>query len=85
MVEVIPGKIPPVPLSGYCGKPSMRKSDNYVSRLNIFAISRGPGNPDLGPNFDSRPYTCPNFQLFLGKSWRFFTILKIRVLARTHV
>ena len=35
--------------------------------------------------FESRPYTCPNFQTFLGKSWRFFTKMKIRVLARTRL
>ena len=35
--------------------------------------------------FDSPPYTCPNFHLFLGKSWRFFTVLKIRVLVRTRL
>ena len=35
--------------------------------------------------FESPPYTCPNFQTFLGKSWRFFTVLKIRVLARTRL
>ena len=39
------------------------------------------GGPKSGPF----SYTCPNYQMFLGKSPAFFKILKNRLLSRTRV
>ena len=38
-----------------------------------------------GPKSAPFSYTCPNYQMFLGKSPAFFKILKNRLLSRTRV
>ena len=51
---------------------------------NIFIFPEGR-NLGLGPKSAAFSYTCPNFQLFLGKSPAFLTILGNRLLSRTRV
>ena len=53
--------------------------------IKIILDFRRARNPVLGPKSAPFSYTCPNYQMFLGKSNAFLTILKNRVRSRTRV
>ena len=64
----------------------IRKSFLHVFLHNIFLAFRQSGSPwSRGPKSAPFSYTCPNYQLFLGKSSGFLTIQKNRVRSRTRV
>ena len=55
---------------------------NVISSWNLASVA---GLPQFWEKYVSFSYTCANFQMFLGKSSGFLTILKNRIRSRTRV